>query len=142
MAYPPFLHLPDEAAYRAHFESTYCRGPISTFDGLNVRFQKRDFEHCCFESTNRDRIKNAFSQPRAQRMDWIRAALQDPGSERFVGWDRDRKKYDRTRRVTLVMGDYVVVILLTKPGEARFITAYVADTRASLLKIRSSPIWA
>ena len=67
--------------------------------------------------------------------------MQDPGSERFVGWDRDRKKYDRTRRVTLVMCDYVVVILLTKPGEARFITAYVADTPASLLKIRNSPVW-
>ena len=67
MAYPPLLELPGEAEYRAHFEATYCRGPIRAFDGIEVRFRKRDFDHCCFESSRRDGAKDAFSQPRAKR---------------------------------------------------------------------------
>ena len=53
---------------------------------------------------------DTFSQMRAERIDWIRAALEDPKSERYVGWDKKRKRLDRRRRVTLVMGNYVVVI--------------------------------
>ena len=139
--YPAPLKLEDEAAYKAHFEALYCAGAIMTFDGIAVRFRKTDFEHCFFESSQRNRIKDTFSPQRAERMEWISVALQDAGADRFVGWDRDSKKYRSDRRVTVVCGDYVVVIAIISPNDGRFITAYVADTPASLARIKASPKW-
>jgi hypothetical protein len=140
-AYPPLLSLADEAAYRAHFESLYCRGTVLTHDGMTVRFRKSDFDHCFFESTRRNRVKDQFSRIRAERMEWIAVALQDVAAQRFQGWDRDTRKYDKNRRVTLVCGDYVVVIGVVSLTSARFITAYVADTPSTLAKIKTSPKW-
>ena len=140
-AYPPLLKLVDEAVYRARFEEIYCAGAVMTFDGIAVRFQKRDFDHCFFESSQRNRIKDTFSQLRAERLEWIAVALQDAAAERFQGWDRDTKTYDKTRRVTLVCGNYVVVIALTGATSARFLTAYVADTPRTLAKLKTSPKW-
>jgi hypothetical protein len=148
VAYPILLDLGDMATYRTHFEITYCRAPIKTFDGIQVRFRKRDFDHCCFESSRRDGVKDRFSLPRARRLNWIRAALQDPNSERYQGWDKRRKRYDRRRRVVVVMGNYVVVIALKRRGWADFVTAYVADTPAvpgrlsTVDMIRKGPRWA
>jgi hypothetical protein len=139
--YPPLLKLPTEVDYRAHFEGVYCRAPVFTFDGLIVRFRKDDFDHCFFESSQRNRIKDVFSALRAERMDWIKAALADPNADRFVGWDRDTRQYRKDRRVTLVCGDYIVVIALIDAQRARFITAYVADTPSSLQRIKRSPRW-
>ena len=140
-AYPPLLKLADAAAYRARFDSLYCAGAVTTFDGITVRFQKRDFDHCFFESSQRNRIKDTFSSLRAERLEWIALALQDATADRFQGWDRDSKTYDKTRRVTLVCGNYVVVIALTGTMSARFITAYVADTPGTLAKLKTSPKW-
>jgi hypothetical protein len=128
VAYPPLLNLADEASYRAHFEATYCRGTIRTFDGIEVRFRKSDFDHCCFESSRRNDVKDRFSTRRAQRLDWIKAALEDSKAERYQGWDKKRKRYDPKRRVTLVMGNFVVVIALKGRARADFVTAFVADT--------------
>ncbi len=139
--YPPLLKLADEAAYRVRFESLYCAGTIATFDGIQVRFRKKDFDHCFFESSQRNRVKDTFSAMRAERLEWIQVALQDAGADRFVGWDRDTKSYNKSRRVTLVCGNYVVVIALTGPKTANFITAYVADTPATLAKLKTSPKW-
>jgi hypothetical protein len=135
--YPALLKLADEAAYKA----LYCNGPVSTFDGIAVRFRKSDFEHCFFESTHRDQVKDAFSAQRAERMEWIAVALQDAGADRFVGWDRNTKTYSKDRRVTLVCGDYVVVIAILTPTDGRFITAYVADSPNTLKRIKASPKW-
>jgi hypothetical protein len=140
-AYPPLLMLADEAAYRARFEAIYCAGAVTTFDGITVRFQKRDFDHCFFESSQRNRIKDTFSPLRAERLEWIAVALQDATADRFQGWDRDTKAYDKTRRVTLVCGNYVVVIAITGAKAARFITAYVADTPSTLTRLKTSPKW-
>jgi len=82
-------------------------------------------------------------------MHWVKTTLQDPKSERFVGWDSAKKRYDDSRRVAIVMGNYIVVIALLREKErqARFITAYVGDTvrkkgRLSTIElIRSGPIW-
>lgn len=142
MPYPSLLSLPKQEDYRKHFESKYCCGPIAAFDGISVRFRKRDFDHAFFESHSRTAKKDTFSLQRAERMDWIAAALQDQASERYVGWDKAKKRYDRTRRVTVVMSDYVVVIALKKGGYASFITAYVADSCRTLNLIRSGPVWA
>ncbi|MBF0612381.1 MAG: hypothetical protein G8345_09775 [Magnetococcales bacterium] len=90
----------------------------------------------------RNNVKDTFSLTRAERLGWIGEALRDPNSDRFVGWDSKNKRHDRNRRVTVVMGDYVVVIGLSGMKTARFITAYVADTPASLAKIKAGPRWA
>ena len=117
----------------------YCRQKIKTFDDISVRFHKRDFDHAFFESKmSKD---DTFSTIRAEKMDWIKAALQDPNSERYVGWNKRRKRHDPRRRVTVVMGDYVVVIGLSKKGAGNFITAYVADSGRTLRMIRGSSKW-
>lgn len=139
--YSPLLSLADVDAYRARFELLYCRGTIETFDHIRVRFRKSDFDYCFFESSQRNRIKDTFSLIRAERLEWIQVALQDPNAERFVGWHRDTKRYDNNRRVTLVCGNYVLVIAMTGNSMARFVTAYVADTLKSLEKIKASPVW-
>ena len=147
MSYPPFVCYATQAEYRVHFEQVYCGCAIQTFDGIAVRFRKANFDHCFFESSKRDRAKDQFSSKRAERVDWIKHALEDPHSERYQGWDRDRKAYDRNRRVTIVMGDYVVVIALVGPKDADFITAYVADSPSkpgrpnTLDMIRRGPKW-
>lgn len=147
MAYPAMITFASEADCRAHFESAYCREPIATFDEIMVRFRKNKFEHCFFESSRRNGIKDTFSPPRAERIDWIKATLEDPDSELYEGWDSVKKRYDRSRRAAIVMGNYVVIIAFTGPGKADFVTAYVADTpstpsRPSTIdKIRSGPGW-
>ena len=147
MSYPPLLKLATAAQYRTHFENIYCRGPITTFDGIQVRFRKRDFNHCFFESSRRDGAKDQFSLRRAERMDWIKVALQDKDADRYLGWDKKKRAYTRTRRVAVVMGNYVVVIALATQKRADFVTAFVADTagsagRASTLdQIKAGPKW-
>lgn len=145
MGYPALVILTDEADYLARFHNMYCCGPIITFDGIAVRFRKHQFAHCFYESSQRNKIKDVFSVLRAERIDWIKAALVDPASERYWGWDSDKKQYDQMRRVTVVMGNYVVVIMLTGATTADFVTAYVADTpgvggrKNTIDRIRSGP---
>ncbi len=145
--YPSFVHYDNQEEYREHFERIYCRGRAQTFDGILVRFRKSKFDHCFFESTKRDGTKNQFSVKRAERIDWIKTALQDPDSERYIGWDKYKKRYDKSRRVAIVMGNYVVVIQMKGAKKAEFITAYIADTtpakggESTIDKIRKSPEW-
>lgn len=139
MPYPPLVLYEVQSRYRTHFECVYCRGKIVTFDGIPVKFKKTDFNHAFFESkTVKD---DTFSHMRAQRIDWIKTALEDPDSERYVGWDNKKKKNDRRRRVTLVKGNYVVVIGISSKGNARFITAFVADSGRTIEMIRRNPKW-
>ena len=147
MNYPPLLKLAGASEYRLHYENIYCRCAIVAFDGIAVRFRKQQFNHCFFESTRRDGRKDAFSSKRAERMDWIKAALQDSGADRYFGWNKERRRYDRSRRVAVVMGNYVVVISITRPTTADFVTAFVADTPASpgrpstIDQIKRGPKW-
>jgi hypothetical protein len=107
-----------------------------------VYFPKQQFDDAFFESANRRaRDKSVFSLARAERIDWIRAALEDPKAELYQGWDRDRKVIDRDRRITVVYGNYVVVLLVRRNrNSATFITAYVAEAN-TIQKIRNSPRW-
>lgn len=147
MPYSLLVQYGTEAEYRRHFERVYCKGPIKTFDGITVRFHKSMFDHCFFESSRRDTNKDTFSIKRAERIDWIKKVLQDPSSEKYVGWDRKKKRYNKKRRVAIVMGNYVVIIQLTGSDKANFITAYLADTGgskgrpATIDLIRSGPKW-
>ena len=146
MSYPPFVSYREIEQYRQHYEKCLCKSDVQTFDGYRVRFRKRDFYHAFFESRKGGK-DNWFSLKRAERIDWIKAALQDPHAERYLGWNRIKKRYERKRRVTVVKGNYVVIIQLKKKKEADFVTAYVADTPgrpgrpSTLEQIRKSPRW-
>ena len=141
MSFPPLVHYRTVREYRAHYERIYCCGPIKTFDNIRVRFRKAWFDHCFFESTHRNKKKDHFSKMRSERIDWIKATLQDPNAELYVGWDSERKRYDKSRRVAVVVQDYVVVIRLIGHDKAQFVTAYVADSMSTIDRIRSSPKW-
>ncbi len=149
MDYPPMVEGLTTAQYRERFEQVYCRGPIMTFDGIRVRFAKRQFDHCFFESTQRDQNKDAFSDQRALRIDWIKAALGDHNACLRQGYDKKKKRWDTQRRVALVQGNYVVVICLVGKNRARFVTAFVANENSepghnlsTVNKIRMGPPWA
>ena len=149
MSYAPFIEYATPEEYRVHFERVYCRGPITTFDDIEVRFRKTRFGHDFYESTKRNQQKDLFSRERARRIDWIKKVLQDPTAELYQGWDRKRKIHDNRSRVALVVDGYVVVIRLTAPKKAMFVTAYVAGSKptggqriSTMDKIRSGPRWA
>lgn len=139
---PALVHYATETEYRQHYERCYCQAKLHTFDGMRVFFAKQQFEDAFFESRDRRaRDKSQFSRDRAERIDWIAAAIAAPAAELYAGWDRDRKRYDRERRITLVWGDYVVVLKMNlKKKTAFFITAYVAEA-GTVSKIRSGPRW-
>jgi len=145
MIYPPLLTLKDEQAYRNHWNENYCQSPIHTYDNILVRFRKNDFDHAFFESVHSK--DDCFSHRRAERIDWIKIALTDTQSDRFVGWNKKIKRYDKNRRVVVVMTNYVVVVAVTDSHKASFITAYLADstdcngTLSTIEKIRKSPPW-
>lgn len=140
-SYPPLVTYATEAEYRQHYERVYCQGTITTFDSKEVRFRKNRFDHCFFESTNRNGIKDLFSTKRARRIDWIKVALQDHNADLYVGWDRKRKRHDKNHRVAIVVRDYVVVIRLIGNHNAEFVTAYVADSSSTLSQIKMGPRW-
>ena len=146
MKLPPLVEYENQEEYRAHFRRVYCCGAIRTFDGIEVRFRARQFDHCFFESTGRDRIKDQFSLARARRIDWIRAALQDPEAELYEGWDRDHRRADPTRRVAILVGEYIVIIAIKGESSADFVTAYVAEPAqpgrlSAVQKIRRGKKW-
>ena len=141
MAYPSLVSYRTTDEYRSHFKRVYCKGPITTFDGIAVRFRKNCFDHCFYESSRRNKVKDVFSIQRAERIDWIKATLEDPNAELHVGWDGKKKRYDRSHRVALVSCNYVVVIRLGGNQKAQFVTAYVADSSRTLAKIKGSPKW-
>ncbi len=139
MSYPPLVKYGGEGDYRAHYEKVYCRGPIETFDGIKVRFRKSRFDHCFYDTVVTQ--DDTFSQKRAERIDWIKAALQDSSADSYQGWDNRRKQVDASRRVTVVQGDYVVVIQMTGARRAHFITAFVADRPSTIGLIKGKPKW-
>ena len=71
-------------------------------------------------------------------MDWIETALLDPTADLRVGWNRSKKQADKTRRVAVVNTNYIVVIRI-RGGKGYFVTAYLADSRKTLLRITSMP---
>lgn len=137
----PLLELPSKNHYRRHFENIYCTGNIFTFDGIQVFFKKKDFDHCFYDSTNFKDDK--FSKERYERINWIKETLEDPNADLRCGWNKRKKKVDSNRRVAIVNKDYVVIISIIKKKDgslkANFITAFVADK--SINQILSMPKW-
>lgn len=141
MSYPPLVYYQSTEEYLAHYERVYCRAPVISFDGIEVRFRKSRFRHIFFESSRRDEKKDIFSIQRSERIDWIKAALRDSAAELYVGWDKKGRRYDPSHRVAVAVGNYVVIIRLSSPRAAEFVTAFVADSASTIAKIRSGPIW-
>jgi len=139
---PPLLKFESIDDYRTYFKKFYCRNPILTFDNIPVFFHKNKFDHAFFERSKRSGIKDIFSWKRAERMNWIKHTLQDQKAELYIGWDKNKKRYIRYRRVSIVNGNYVVVIHFHKSFKrAFFVTAYVADSKRTLEMIKRSPKW-
>lgn len=146
MPFPSLVIYQTTVEYQQHYEKFYCRENIFTFDKVRVHFKKSKFGHAFYESTGRDGNKDLFSRKRAERIDWIKATIENPEAELFMGWNKRNKIYDRDRRVSIVYESFVVVIEIykrdtyCKPISANFITAYVAEDR-TMRKIKDSPKW-
>ena len=141
MEYSSLLKLEDESAYRQYFYDVYCKNPIKTFDGYLVYFKRNNFDHAFFKSSQKDHLKDSFASERAERMNWIKAALQDPNAELYNGWDNKKKKVLNDRRVTIVVGNYVVIVRFNKQkSKAFFVTAFIANQKTINL-IRSNKVW-
>ena len=140
----PLLKLADQVAYRAHYEQTLCRGGIVTHDGIRVFFRKQEFDHAFFESSGRRGENDVFSLERAMRMDWIAPALADPHARRLQGWLKKEQRHDPTRRVTVFIDGFLVIIALRLGNDeqlrAQFVTCYPADARTQT-KLANAPFW-
>jgi hypothetical protein len=137
-------HKMTEEELRQLWKEEYCdvTKPISTFDGVVVRFFENMFDHCFFESANRKAgDKSILSHNRLEKIYWIKDTLQDPTAILKKGWDKSKKTYDNTRRVAFVKGNYIVVIRFTGVLKAQFVTAYESQDDFNIKKIQDSPEW-
>jgi len=142
MILPPLLILPEEADYRKHYEYYYVNGPaVVTFDGITVKFYSNTFDHAFYRDSSRtSHDKGKFDRGRAERMDWIRVALEDRALENF----RRVMPRGKVRRITLAYhGNYAIVTQIDSQDttRARFITAYLVDSPSALIKMRSNSKW-
>lgn len=129
-----------EEELREIWRVEYCECLIKTFDDIVVQFFASMFDHCFFESANRQaKDKSLLSLNRLEKIYWIKDALQDPDAILKVGWDSKTKSYDDKRRVALVKGNYIVVIVIFASKRARFITAYEVNNDDNLKKIVDGP---
>ncbi|SMB89022.1 hypothetical protein SAMN05660772_01269 [Pasteurella testudinis DSM 23072] len=139
---PSLLTLSCWQDYRSFYENHYCRAEIITADGIRVYFSASKFNHAFYESS-KGKSKNEFSQIRAERMPWIAHTLKHPDASLYQGWISATKTHDPARRVSVVYGDFVVVIDMSvnqrNQLKANFVTCYVADN--SIDRIRKSPVW-
>ncbi|PIR00067.1 MAG: hypothetical protein COV66_08175 [Nitrospinae bacterium CG11_big_fil_rev_8_21_14_0_20_45_15] len=142
MTTPKLIHYNTEQEYKKHYERVYCKKPIISFDSIPIVFRKNRFEHAFYESSQRNNIKDQFSNNRAERIDWIIETLTNPKADLYCGWDKKKRKNDPNCRVSVVYGNYVVIVRLkrTQSGlSGEFVTAYLADN--SIQKIRGNPKW-
>ena len=136
----PYNYTTEEL--RKIWSDTYCDKSITTFDNIEVRFYSNMFDHCFYESENRrKKDKSILSYNRLEKIFWIKDALEDPNTIIKQGWDSKQKKYDNSRRVTLIKGNYIVVIIIYADKKARFITAYEINNERNLELINNSPNW-
>ena len=138
---PNFVSLSSPEEYKKYYVKKYCKNELWTFDGIKVKFYEDQFEHAFYESSNKvKRNKDVFSIDRAKRIDWIEYVLKNPKAELHLGWDRDKKRFNKDRRVAIISPeDYVVIIRINSNNTAKFITAYYANNSAK--EIRKMPRW-
>lgn len=135
-----------EEQFREIWHNEYVSQTIFTHDSIRVHFYDDNFDHAFYESSGRNvrksdpLHKDVLSLQRLARIMWIKQVLMDESAKMVVGYDHKSKTYIRNKRVSIVKGNYVVVIQLYGDNtHAKFITAYVADN--SITKILASPEW-
>lgn len=137
-------HKMTEAQLRQLWRDEYCypTEPIKSFDDVIVRFFESKFDHCFYESANRQaRDKSILSLNRLEKMLWIKDTIQDPAAMLKKGWDRKTKSYDNSRRVAFVKESYVVIIEFTGVKKAVFVSAYELQVDENIHNIKESPDW-
>jgi len=118
-------HLIPVEDFRQIWKEQYCAEPIETFDGVMVSFYEDMFDHVFFESdSNKPGDKSILSLNRLEKILWIKSALQDPDAVLKTGWDKSTKSYFDNRRISIVKGNFVVVIRFTGFLKAKLVTAY------------------
>jgi hypothetical protein len=143
MSLPPLVYYKTEEEYKDHYEREYCQGAIFSFDGIRVYFKPESFQHAFYESSQRNGVKDVFSEVRSQRINWIKETLENINSDLYQGWNKWKESYEPNKRVQIVYEDFVVIIRLKldRRGnlKGQFMTCYLADN--SIEKIRMSPKW-
>jgi len=138
-------HSMSEAVLRQLWVDTYCdpTSPIFTFDKMRVQFFPEMFNHAFYESVDRRaKDKSELSLNRCEKMLWIKDTLEDADAILKKGWDSKTKSYDGSRRVAVVKGNFVVVLIIFSTTVARFVTAYQIDDDNNLQKLLAGPDWA
>jgi len=124
-----------EADFRIMWRLEYCEKEIFTFDSIRVLFFEDMFDHVFFESKNRNaNDKSILSLNRLEKFYWIKEALNDPEAILKKGWDKKKKDYFKDRRVAIVKGNYVVIIVFTGYRKANFVTAYEKNDIGNILR--------
>jgi hypothetical protein len=137
------LELSTESEYLEYFVENYCRQKIFTHDGFRIYFRKKHFYHAFFDTVVSH--KDYFSVERAQHMPEIKKILQSEKSKCHCGWDSRKKKFNPRRRVSYILGPFVVIVQLnrnkkTKNISGDFITCFEAD-EITFKRIKSDPVW-
>lgn len=128
-------YLISEADFRRMWRQEYCEREIFTFDSIRVLFFEDMFDHVFFESKNRKaNDKSILSLNRLEKFYWIKDALNDPEAILKAGWDKKKKDYFKDRRVAIVKGNYVVIIVFTGYKKANFVTAYEKNDISNILR--------
>lgn len=118
-------HLTSVDEFREIWKNEYCMVPIETFDSVRVFCYENMFDHVFFESADRVQgDKSILSLNRLEKILWIKAALKDPDAILKTGWDKSTKSYFDNRRISIVKGNYVVVIRFTGFLKAKLVTAF------------------
>lgn len=144
MSLPALRNFADEAECKKYYIDNYCNKEICTHDGIKVKFHEDTFEHSFYIRAQKKwkSKKDHFSVERGERIDWIRYVLQDPTIIPRQGYDKAKKCFDNSRRVTfLAPNNYVVVIQIDNKGDGRFVTAFIVDSEEVANKIKGNPIW-
>ncbi len=123
-----------EEQLREIWKTEYCAAPIATFDGVLVKFYEDKFDHIFYESANRkEKDKSILSYNRLEKIYWIKETLQDATAILKKGWDNVNKEYFKDRRLSIIKGNYVVVIRFTGKLKASLVTAYEKEDISNIL---------
>jgi hypothetical protein len=137
------LELENEEAYLDYFYTNFIKQKIHTFDGIRIYFRKGHFYHAFFETTISH--KDCFSLERARHMPEILTILQSPCAICHCGWNSKEKRHDYNRRVSFLLGTFLVVVILSRNKQTgvltgEFITCFEADA-ITFSRIQQDPLW-
>ena len=144
MSLPKLRKFTSERECKNYFVENYCNCEVKTHDGIVVKFYDDMFEHAFYTRTCKSwkAKKDHFAVDRGERIDWIKYVLLDSSIIPRQGYDKAKRSYDNSRRVTfLTPNNYVVVISIIKPGNAKFVKAYLVDNSDTASKLSSAPVW-